>query len=632
MTREEFDALVRRVEKQFAGHPAALRWRVVMLAIVGYTGLLVWLGIILLLSAGFYALIYWVDSGTKIACAILGTIVLFGGGYAALRALLVRLSEPEGRPVTRVETPELFRMLDKLQAELHSPAFHQVLITPVCNAGVTQVPRLGVLGWQRNYLLLGLLLLDGLSPDEVRAVLAHEFTHLSHEHGRLSHWLYRLRRSWEEIFKQLSAPRVRGQFSMRPFVVKFVEAFWPRFNAHAFVLSRANEYEADSQSSKLAGTTNAASALVRLDVLTRQLDDKLWPDLLRLANEQSQPPEDVFRRLRDGIRAGPPAEDAARWRSEALQVTSTNLDTHPCLTERLRALQVPPTEVVLGPLAQSAAEALLGPANEAIRRDVQKLWSNDVAQKWRERHARASALKDRLNSIEQTSAAVDVDRLWDKAVALLDLEGGRTAMPLLREVLALRPDHAPARFHLGRLLLEDNSDEGVGCLERAIELDEQCFPQACALLHDFYRSRGQTAQLRELDARMDHHEQSLAASHLERRQVTASDTFIAHGLTESELQALCQQLEPEPRIVRAHLARKELKYFPTQRLFVLCVYPPRAWHGFANHDLDRALVNRLSQKLRVPGRLMVFSPSGSFRALSKKVARVPGADIFFRSS
>lgn len=631
MTREEFDRLVRSVEKRFAERPGALRLRVVSLALVGYIGLLAWLGIIVAISAGFFALIFWVDIEAKIAFGIIGAVILFGGGYAVMRALLVRLKKPEGRPVTRAETPQLFTMLDELQTALRSQPFHQVLIEPDCNAGVIQVPRLGVFGWQRNYLLIGLPLLEGLSIEETRAVLAHEFTHLSREHGRLGHWLYRLRRSWHDIFQQLSAPRVRGEFSLRPLVVKFVDYFWPRFNAHAFVLSRANEYEADAQSARLTGNGTAGAALMHFNIVDSQLSEKLWPDVFRLANEQAEPPADAFLQLRDAVRAGPTAEDAAKWLEEALKVTSTNSDTHPCLTERLRALGVVSPQSPPGPPAQSAAEALFGPALDSIRTDVQKRWSKDITPRWRERHARATALKHRLHSIEQSAVpAVDVDRLWDKTVALLDLEGGKAAMPLLRQILEMRPDHVAARFHLGRLLLEENGAEGVMHLERAMTLDAQCVPNACSLLHNYYRLAGDAVRLRELDARMDHHEKSLAASHAERREVTANDTFIAHGLTDAELETVRGELQPELRVLRAHLARKELKFFPEQRLFVMCIYSRRAWHGFPNGDLDRALIRRLSQKLHLPGRLIVLTPAGSFRALARKLATVPDVEIFRR--
>jgi Zn-dependent protease with chaperone function len=632
-TREEFDSLVRRVEREFEGRPGPLRRRVVALALFGFAGLLAWLAVVALISGAFFALMGWVDRDGKIACAVLGTLFLIGGGYAALRALLVRVPKPKGRAVTRAEAPELFALLDDLRSQLRSAGFHEVLIEPVCNAAVIQVPRLGVFGWQRNYLLLGLPLLDGFSAEEMRAVIAHEFAHLSRDHGRLSHWLYRLRRSWEEVFEQLSSPRPAGEISLRPVIQKFIDWFWPRFNAHAFVLSRSNEYEADAQSARLAGAGHAASALSRLSVLSRQVEDKLWPGFYELANEHAEPPEDLFRRLRDGIRAGAAPEEAAGWLNEGLQMASTNSDTHPCLTERLRALRVEPARDMHAAPRPSAAEALLGASLETIRADLQKAWAKEMGSKWRDRHARAGALRQRITEIERVggAAAEDPDRLWDKAMAMLDLKGWTAAKPLMERVLELEPDHVHARFHFGRLLLEDNSADGVGHLQRAMELDEECVPHACQLLHNHYRRIGETARLRELDARMDRHETALAASHAERSEVSARDTFLPHGLTETELGAVRQALDGEPRVSRAHLARKELKHFPTQRLFVLCVCPVRKWHRLPEHEADRALINRLSAGLQLPGRLLVISSSGSFRALARKVAGTPGTEIFRRA-
>ena len=110
------------------------------------------------------------------------------------------------------------------------------------------------------------------SPEEVRAILAHEFAHLSRAHGRFSHWIYRLRRSWEHVFQQFSRPRAQGEVSLRPIVVKCVDYFWPRFNAHAFVLSRANEYEADALAARLREHKEELFNL-RFQAATGQLDN-----------------------------------------------------------------------------------------------------------------------------------------------------------------------------------------------------------------------------------------------------------------------------------------------------------------------------------------------------------------------
>lgn len=636
MTHEEFDQLVKGVEAGVGRNPSALRWRVLQLALIGYAGLLFWLLVIVLIAGAFFTAMYWTDWQGKLVCGLAGVVILFGGGWVALRALLVRVPPPEGRLLTREEVPQLFSLLDDLQQQLRSAPFHQVLLVDECNAAVVQVPRLGVLGWSRNYLLLGLPLLDGLSRDEVRAVLAHEFAHLSREHGRLSHWLYRLRRSWEEVFSQLSRPQIRGEVSMRPLAVKYLDWFWPRFNAHAFVLSRSNEYEADAQAARVAGQDHIASSLVRLRFLSRQLDENVWPDVWQIANEQAVPPDDVFVRLRDGLRAGPKADERGRWWEEAFRITTSNHDTHPCLTERLRALGVVPrwsAGEIATAAAPSAAESLLGAKLEPLRADVHQLWRQEVATRWRERHARAGALSHRLTSLAQAvpDPSADADSLWDQARTLIDLRGDKPAEPLLRQILALRPDHLPANFHLGRLLLEAGNSEGETYLQRVMREDEGAVPQACALLHEHHRRAGRTAKVREIEACLDRYEKELAASQKERSEVNASDTFIPHGLTETDIEAVCKVLAAEPEVVRADLAQKQLRHFPKQKLFVLCAHRRAPWHRIPNRDLDLALVRRLSQKIRVPGRVLVFPPSGGFSALARKLSGLPGAEVWRRT-
>jgi Zn-dependent protease with chaperone function len=653
MTREEFDNLVRAVETGIGRHPSALRWRVAWLALLGYGLLLTGLFLVVLLAAGFFAVMYWTDLQGKIVCGVAGVVILFGGGWVVLRALLVRVPPPEGVPVQRDEAPALFALLDDLRSRLRSVPFHHVRLVPVHNAGVVQVPRLGLLGWSSNYLLLGLPLMDGHSPNEIHAILAHEFAHLSRQHGRFSHWIYRLRRSWETIFEQLSRPQVRGQVSLRPLIVRCVDFFWPRFNAHAFVFSRANEYEADAVAARLAGADEMAGALMRLAVHDRVLDQKFWPDLWQLANSQAQPPSDVLTRLRDALRAEPSPEDRERWLAEALRLPTTNADTHPCLTDRLRALgrlperghsyppvsESPTTQTggqecprsVAAP-ATSAAQVLLGPALDQFRAKAETLWGNGIKDRWAARHAKAGALSHRLASLDQAvpDPAADADSLWERAMVLLDLKGDEAVEPILRQVLSLRPDHVPANFHFGRILLEKGRDEGETHVERAMAEDDEIVPRACALLHQHYRRAGRPDRLHEIELRLDRYEKDLEASRAERREVNASDPLIPHGLSPEELRALRETLAADPDLAVAELARKELRHFPKQKLFLLCVRRLRPWHRLPNADRDQALVNRLTQTVRLPGRVLIFTRSGGFSSLARKLRTVAGVEVFRR--
>src|SRR5258708_7856683 len=108
MTREEFDRLVQQVEAGVGKRPAALRWRVACLAALGYSALLAGLLLVVLIAAGFFTAMFWADIEGKMVCGMAGVIVLFGGGWAVLKALLVRLPPPEGVPVSVADAPVMF--------------------------------------------------------------------------------------------------------------------------------------------------------------------------------------------------------------------------------------------------------------------------------------------------------------------------------------------------------------------------------------------------------------------------------------------------------------------------------------------------------------------------------------------
>src|SRR3569833_3321253 len=165
----------------------------------------------------------------------------------------VKLEPPAGERLSAARVPELFQMLESLRARLATPRIHAVLLTPDFNAGVMQVPRLGLMGWYRSYLFIGLPLMKSLTVEQFQAVLAHELGHLAGEHARAGNWIYRLRLIWQRLdaaFSQTSRWRALPVSTNN-------KRYIPRFSATSFPLARANEYEADAAAIKLTSAVNA---------------------------------------------------------------------------------------------------------------------------------------------------------------------------------------------------------------------------------------------------------------------------------------------------------------------------------------------------------------------------------------
>jgi hypothetical protein len=194
---------------------------------------------------------------------------------------------------------------------------HRVLLDGDLNAGIVQVPRLGVLGWHRNHLLVGLPMLQALTPDQFRAVLAHELGHLSGNHGRFSGWIYRVRQTWGRLLERLEQEDHWGTAIFR----RFLRWYAPYFNAYSFALARGDEYEADRASADVAGARPAGEALLRAEVAGWVLHSRYWPELLGRAEHEPAPPRTAYAPLARELAAVPAGEDqaevarATRWGS-----------------------------------------------------------------------------------------------------------------------------------------------------------------------------------------------------------------------------------------------------------------------------------------------------------------------------
>ncbi len=632
MTREEFDVLIQRLETISRRNPGLYLFRVVGLVALAYGYLIGLLLGSLARSLAMLALLVYVPF-----LAIFG-VFAFGGIFLAVaRGLWVKIEIPQGQAIKREDSPRLFFLLDELRTALDCHPFHEVLIVSSMNAGVVQVPRLGIFGWHRNYLVLGLPLMQCLAPEEFKAVLAHEFAHSSRGHGRVGNWLYRVRRSWAQIFEQMAKRRKR--FGRVTF--KFIHWFWPLFNGHIFVLARANEYEADACSVRLAGADAAAKALIRTRVDTAFFGEKFWPDIFKLTRENSQPPAGVMQSFNQALKTGPAPEDAARWLRQALLVETNNVDTHPCLKDRLRAIDRLPARFEPGQFfdgsaapPQTAAELFLGDREEIIAQKISEEWSRSIAPQWTARHEKAKKLTDELAGLAGTEtgeAPPTVTQIWEKALKIIELEGDGAGLDLLEQVAALEPGHAGANFMLGRHFLKTDDERGVGFIETAMAADPLLTKDGCNLLYAHFRRTGQLEKLRPLEHHADEFQKTAGLAQQERARVTLTDTFLAHELTAEQIATLQKILETEPEIGSAAAVRKQVVHFPKSPYFVIAVKIKVPWWKVRMRGANRVLLQRIVKQVRLPGNSLVFVSEQNLARLGAKIFRAPGAVIYQRA-
>lgn len=635
MNRDQLNAFVTRAERRWSGRPGTLRLWAAGIIAIGYAGFLVWFLLLAGIAAVFFVGSVSLDSAGGLVLLVLGGIVAAFAGTQAFQLLWISFEPTAGYRLVRAEAPELFRLLSELRSSYRAVRVHQVLLTCEFNASVQQVPRFGPFGWPRNVLCLGWPLIESLSRAEFEAVLAHEFSHLSAKDGRFSTWVYRLRCTWERLFEQITERSSSGLVRFfHALLRRFVNWYWPRFHALTFLVSRAKEYSADQMAAERLGAAQLASALWRIECQSQRIAEKIWVEIWNGAQDEAAPPHDTMAMLVASLAVVPEKLDAQRWMNRALSRLTDNLDTHPSFTDRVAALQLPndlwrhqafPLTAV-----PSAAESLFGERLGELRQRVDAVWRQEVATDWRLRHTQVGALRRRLASFKTglDDSLTETHQLWEKARLMFELDGPEAAEPLVRQFLAHQPNHPVANLMLGQMLLSRSDAAGTAYLDRVLERDNfDLVLPACDALAEFYQSTGQTAKLEEVHRQLSHFQTANDPSYRETENVSATDEFTNHDLSRDQVADLQRLLAADSALASAWLARKVLSH-PAQRpLYVLCVRTETGLFGRSSGARDAALIGRLIPLLKLPGRVLVIAPQGSFRAVARRIMALPESTL-----
>jgi Zn-dependent protease with chaperone function len=633
ITQEQFDALVARLTREAESRPLWYKTRVFLLAMLGYAYVF---GILLALLAIVAAVIYIVSTGRGIRLLSDIAIPLALFAWFVSRSLWVKIDPPDGRELRKEQAPRLFAAIDEVTHTLGAPRADVVLVNDEYNAGVSQVPRLGVFGWHRNYLVVGLPLMQAMPPDEWRGVLAHEFAHLSRAHARFGNWIYRVRKTWYQLMERLESERQGGGMWM---FKRFFQWYAPYFGAYSFVLARRDEYEADRLAATVVGREAMARGFIGGGVRSRLLSRRFWPEVDREVTTTPQPPHDVHSRMARVLRAELNPEPVQAWIEEDLAVETGSADTHPAHRDRIAALGVDVAELIgdaetaAAPIAVTAADHFLGPLAGEFTVGFDVEWQRNASRWWADRHERERGEEAALTELEHKDA-LDDGELWELARLTDARRGAEAAEPYLRELLRRIPRHAAAAYTLGYNLLDRDDAEGIGLIELAIDIDPNAMGPGSRVIAAHLHRQGKSNEAEHYDARASQAEAAHAEAERERESVYRQDTFRPHQLEPGDLASLTGELAKYPRVKRAWLARKDLKHKPEQPVFVLGIDTGFDWRGIvreigipiAKGERD-PLVDQLASSLPFPGEAFVVPLNRQNAWLAKKLKKVAGAEI-----
>lgn len=576
MEEAAFSAMVARLEERSRAHPRLYRLQVALLAVLGFGLLLAILGLASASIVAIGAVTVWLllrGPSAVILVAKLGHLILVLAApfwiiiRSSVSALFTRLPQPAGQEVQARDAPRLFEALNAMRQTMRGPRFHHVLVTDQMNAAVVQRPLFGLIGFPRNYLLLGLPLLESLPPEEALAVVAHEYGHLSGAHAHFGAYIYRLRLSWGTIEALAAQWTGFGARLMRQLIGRYASFF----NAYTFTLARANEFDADAASAELVGAEAAANALKRVNVASARYAQFL-KDVFAGVRDTEAPPADLAEQWAADAVSDPPESAAVRWLGEALSRPQAVLDTHPPLSARLAALPgqaeraaEPPAPVA----SASAAETWLGPLLVPLRAAQQEAWQASVAEAWRTQFERLTTERAKLAQLRAVTEPTTEEALERLRLAM-NVEPDADHLPEAVAFNAAHPDHAAGLFLEGTLRLNRDEEAAVTLLEQVMRLDGDAITASCERLHAYYLRHGRTEEAARAAQRWAQRKTYEATRTHQLRTLSDAHALVPADLGETELDRVRTLIRTHAKgVARVHLARRVLPADPSVPTYVV---------------------------------------------------------------
>lgn len=339
------------------------------ITLIGFLFLLTFPALVLILPLELYDTVMhardmndWIEAATMLTLIVLGAAF----SWAIFR---LKFSVPTGLEITKEKFPHLTNLIEELQSEFGNPKISRILIREQYEIQIMKTPKNGMPFLNTRTLIIGLPVLQTMSPLYFKALLARRIGQLSTQHTPVTTRLYFLNNIWPQFHSSCKQSK-NGFAKMLGYFFKIYNPIYKKILAPVL---QEEELQADRYSMDIINHDDMNECLVYEEVVTQFLKNKFWPKIYHMAKRSKVPEFTPYSQITKVAKAGITDKEISETIQAALKADTNSPAIMPSLTRRLNHLghakPLPPKR-----LTQTAAELLLGNNLDKIIQLFDKRW------------------------------------------------------------------------------------------------------------------------------------------------------------------------------------------------------------------------------------------------------------------
>ncbi|MHC4213957.1 MAG: M48 family metallopeptidase [Planctomycetota bacterium] len=628
MRLDHFHKEARKQTELFQKDPKSYRRHLFWFATLGFlypilVALMV-LFILLIAAWGAYKLLYDLNFSTMLWFVATSGLAVTG---MVIRPMFLPVPKPDGHQLAINEAPKLFELVEEVRQKLDAPKIQSIYLTNEFNMAVVRRPLFGFFGPAENILIVGLWMIEAMSIEEIRSVIAHELGHLSRKHNRVTFWFFKLWQMWDHVIDP------HGDLQGKAELFKgFINWYGPRFHARAMVLRKAYELEADRFGMTITDSGTVLREHIKIGIGSAAMEKVFWPAYFSDAYDMSLPPRDTFELVVSFLTTLENPALLSVIRNELVQ-TSMPYDTHPSTCERLTYLkfEIPTAQTALTILSEDktlprASSLFSNKALEHYRDYYNRLLKAALIAQWRQKHQEAEDAKKKRDALHGKTTLSETEK-WELAYFQYKYTDKERICDSIRNFLCTYPNHPKANCILGEWLLKEDDEKGIAYIEKAMSGDSYLITDGLQALSKFSERRVDDAKLTSVMVRWDQHIKNVNATNKDRSRINSNDELENADVSEQDRDSIRKILSHYGTIKEAYLVRKKVRIFSDKPCYILAVYFIRKLMRF-DFDREQILVNCLYSDLSKIDGINVCSMNNLSRVVIRKIRSVEKSKIW----
>jgi len=299
-----------------------------VLALAGYGWLLLFPWLVLAGISGTYEALTGQPAVAWSRLLIWSTVTA-GSVLVTCRMAQFRPALPAGVVLDRRKATALFDLVYELGRHYRSPKVDRVVINGKFALELVKTPYCALPLWSINTLVIGLPLIQSLSPSQFRCALARRLGQFSKRRNLLGNWLYQLRQIWPQY---AIATSVEGP-GFQP-VRWFFRVFAPLYARISLPAARLDELAADSYAMEVCSDEEMLDTISTETVCRLYLEEKYWPTYRKLTARVREIMPKAHAGMAPVLRAGLQGDRYQEWLMKAMEREPRNDDPVPSLARR----------------------------------------------------------------------------------------------------------------------------------------------------------------------------------------------------------------------------------------------------------------------------------------------------------